>query len=62
MQAGLAMVGVGALATVVLAGVAERRRLGRANLDKVGFMPWPLLTILATLVMLFAFALALVAP
>lgn len=61
MQAGLAMVGVGALATVVVASVAERRRLRRDNLDKVGFMPWPLLTILATLVMLFAFALALVA-
>lgn len=59
MQGGLAIIGSVALALTAVSGLAERRRLRRNNLDAVGFMPWPLLSILGTITALFAFALAI---
>lgn len=58
MQAALAMVGCAALVVTVTSAVADRRRLRRRNLDDVGFMPWPLITVMGTITTLFAFALA----
>ncbi|MFM6852990.1 MAG: hypothetical protein ACKOUM_02795 [Sphingopyxis sp.] len=52
-------VAVLALAITLLSGVAEGRRLKRRNMDAVGFMPWPLITILGTLITLFAVAFAI---
>jgi hypothetical protein len=42
-----------------LASLADRRRNNRADPDKVGFMPWPLILVLSLLVsaVLAAFAL-----
>lgn len=58
MQAALAMFGCGALALTLTSVVADRRRLRRRNLDDVGFMPWPVITVCGTLATLVAFALA----
>ena len=44
---------------VAVAAVADRRRAGRANLDAVGIVPWPLISLLATFVALFAVAIAI---
>jgi hypothetical protein len=52
-------IGAGATLTVLVAAFADRRRQQRRNLDKVGFMPWPLIAVMGTLVALFAFAIAL---
>jgi putative copper export protein len=53
---------IGCLGALVLAGVsnwAERRRARRANIDAVGFMPWPLIMLLALLFSAICAALAL---
>jgi hypothetical protein len=49
-------VSVGVALTAIL---ADRRRNRRAELDKVGFMPWPLILILSILIAAVAAALAL---
>jgi hypothetical protein len=59
-QAVMTMIGVGASVTVAVAAFAERRRTRRHDLDAVGFMPWPLISLLATFIALMAFAVALV--
>ena len=59
MQAGFW--GASAIA-VIVAGVAilaDRRRNRRSNLDAVGFMPWPLILVLALMVAAVAAAIAL---
>lgn len=38
-----------ALGVLVVAALGERRRTRRTNLERVGFMPWPLITVLASL-------------
>lgn len=38
-----------ALGVLVVAVLGERRRTRRTNLECVGFMPWPLITVLASL-------------
>jgi hypothetical protein len=38
-----------ALGVLVVAILGERRRMRRTNLERVGFMPWPLITVLASL-------------
>lgn len=58
MQAGLAIAGCAALVMTVTSALADRRRMRRNDLDDVGFMPWPLITVLGTIMTLFAFALA----
>lgn len=59
MQGGLTVIGVASLVVTLLASWADRRRRRRANLDAVGFMPWPLITIMGTLLTLLSFALAI---
>ena len=39
-----------ALAVAGLSAWAERRRARRTNLDAVGFMPWPIILILAMMI------------
>ena len=51
--------GGASLLFTLYAGWADRRRARRADLEDVGFMPWPLLTIIGTLLTLLSFALAL---
>jgi uncharacterized membrane protein YidH (DUF202 family) len=48
-----------ALAVAGIANFAERRRANRRDLDKVGFMPWPFITIMAMMVALACAAIAL---
>lgn len=50
--------GVAAL-IVAIAAIGERRRTKRANLEKVGFMPWPLITVIAAMVFVICAGLAL---
>lgn len=38
-----------ALGVIVVAVLGERRRTRRADLERFGFMPWPLITVLASL-------------
>jgi hypothetical protein len=59
MQAGPWMIVAAALALVVLAGLADRRRARRRDLDRAGWVPWPLVMILAMIVAAVAAALAL---
>lgn len=59
MQSGLTILGILSVLMVLISAWADRRRQRRNNLEAVGFMPWPLITILATLSALFSFALAL---
>lgn len=51
--------GAVSLLLTLLASWAERRRIRRRNIEDVGFMPWPLITVLGTLCSLFFFAFAL---
>lgn len=55
----MTIVGVAALAITLLAAIAERRRLKRRDIEAIGFMPWPAISILATVTALFSFALAI---
>ena len=47
-----------AVVIAVAASVAEHRRDNRADIDKVGFMPWTTITMLAILTALISGALA----
>jgi hypothetical protein len=51
-----------ALAVAGVATIAEQRRVNRRNLDNVGFMPWPLITVLAMMIALSCAAIAIKAP
>ena len=59
MQAMLWWIAASAAAIVLLAGLADRRRTRRPNLDAAGWMPWPLVMITALIVAAAAIALAL---
>ena len=47
MQSNLWIAAGGLLGVVVLSGVAEHRRRRRVDMDKVGWVPWPLIQFLA---------------
>ncbi|MEN3748228.1 hypothetical protein TPR58_13715 [Sphingomonas sp. HF-S3] len=49
---------MGTAAMVLVSGFADRRRNRRRNLDDAGFMPWPLIQILALLATVILLALA----
>jgi hypothetical protein len=57
-QTGLAVIGGMSLAVTLLSSWADRRRRDRPNIEAVGFMPWPLITLLGTLATLLCGALA----
>lgn len=59
MQGGLVIIGVASLALTAFASFADRRRMNRSNPEAVGFMPWPLITVLGTIATLYLFAFAL---
>lgn len=44
---------------VVGSAVADRRRTRRKDIEAVGFMPWPLITVIAVVVTILSAALAL---
>ena len=58
-QAWLWTLAAAALATAVVAGLAEHRRARRRELDRVGWAPWNLIQVLAAIVAVLAAALAL---
>jgi hypothetical protein len=59
MQAELWAVAIGAALLVVVAGLADRRRARRRDLDRAGWVPWPLIMVLAMIVAAAAVALAI---
>ena len=48
-----------AAATALVAGLADRRRMRRRDLDRPGLVPWPLIQLLAMLAAVVVAALAL---
>lgn len=58
-QATFAMMGAVAVAVAGWAHFADRRRLRRVHVDRVGFMPWPAVAFAATAGAILLFALAL---
>lgn len=58
MQVELGVAAGAAIAVAVGAVIADRRRNNRADPERVGFMPWPLIQVLAflTAIILLAFA------
>jgi hypothetical protein len=59
MQAGLWTITGVAVALVLLSGLADRQRNRRRNIDRPGWVPWPLIMILAMIVAAVAASLAL---
>ena len=56
---GMGMVAAGAAALTAVSVLAERRRMQRRDIEAVGWVPWPLVTILGSIATLFAAALAI---
>ena len=54
--AGVSLMGILA---VLASGLADRKRQRRSRIDDVGFMPWPAITVLSTLIAVVAAALAI---
>lgn len=59
MQAGSAIVAGAAAVIACIAALADRRRHRRRDVDRVGWMPWPLILIAAIIVAAVAVAVAL---
>lgn len=59
MQGSMLTLGVAATVLTAVAALADYRRRNRHDLDRVGFMPWPLISVAGVMTALFAFALAL---
>jgi hypothetical protein len=59
MQAGLWTVAGAAAVLVAVAGFADRRRAHRRDLDRAGWVPWPMIMILAMIVAAAATAIAI---
>ncbi len=55
----MGMVAAGAAALTAVSVLAERRRMQRRDIEAVGWVPWPLVTILGSIATLFAAALAI---
>ena len=55
----MGMVAAGAAALTAVSVLAERRRMQRSDIEAVGWVPWPLVTILGSIATLFAAALAI---
>lgn len=59
MQGSMLIVAVAATVLTGVSAFADHRRRHRADLDRVGFMPWPLISMMAVMTALFSFAIAL---
>jgi hypothetical protein len=59
MQGSMMTVAASAAALTALSAFADHRRRNRADIERVGFMPWPMISIASVMVALFAFALAI---
>lgn len=53
------MVAASAAAVTALSAFADHRRRNRADIDRVGFMPWPIISLASVMIALFALALAI---
>jgi hypothetical protein len=59
MQGSMLTLGIAASVLTAVSAFADYRRRNRNDLDRVGFMPWPLISVAAVMTALFAFAFAL---
>jgi hypothetical protein len=59
MQSNLWIAAGGLLGVAVLSGVAEHRRRKRIDMDKVGWVPWPLIQFLSLMGAVLAAGLAI---
>jgi uncharacterized membrane protein YidH (DUF202 family) len=59
MQGSMLALGCAATLLTAVAAFADYRRRNRTNIERVGFMPWPMISVMAVMTALFAFALAL---
>lgn len=59
MQGSMLTLGLAAATLTAVSALADYRRRHRSDLDRVGFMPWPLISVMAVLTALFAFAAAI---
>ena len=56
---GFGSIGIAAVVLAIVAGIGERRRNARRDIDAVGFMPWSAITLFSVMVALIAFSLAI---
>ena len=59
MQGSMLTIAAAATALTAVSAIADYRRRNRADLDRVGFMPWPLISIMSVMAALFSFAAAI---
>ena len=55
---GWTITGIAALLLAGISSMAERRRTNRKDIEKVGFMPWPMIMVLSLLTGIICFAFA----
>ena len=53
-----ALIALSSFGLALIAGFADWRRTRRRHIDRVGFMPWSFITVMAAMVTLFSAALA----
>jgi hypothetical protein len=56
MQGSMLTIAISAAVVTAVSAAADYRRQRRADLDRVGFMPWPMISIMAVMIALFSFA------
>ena len=59
MQGPLPFVAAAAVVLTAVSAAADRRRQRRRNIEAVGLMPWPLITVISVMIAMFATALAI---
>jgi hypothetical protein len=59
MQGSMMTIAAAAAALTAVSALADHRRRTRTDIDRVGFMPWPLISIAAVMTAIFAFAAAM---
>jgi hypothetical protein len=59
MQGSMLTLAAAAAALTAVSALADHRRRNRADMDRVGFMPWPLISLMSVMAALYALAAAI---